>query len=519
MAKRIGASRRASGIGWLVVATFAVAGMTQFNYAGPPPELDRLKADFMPPAPPKPSGPAAIPKSRAGDGLRWVLEAMNSGDVSEAPEKCDESFLEFISQKELGETLAEIREKAFEGQDAFAVRIMEGERDDNLSATITNKAGSRYLDAFVAVDDKTGKITSLRFNASSGPGNGGGAGAGGGANDGGAPSKGDWDAFGDNLQELGGDVTFAAYELVQKDKADLRSEWIMMPLASKDEDTAMAINAAGSLYVLGALVEDIAAGTITWNEQLPIHDDLKSLPSGRMQLEEVGATFPVSRYAQLMMTITDNTATDHLMARLGRQRIERYANQHSDLVNLNTPFLTTAEFFKLKLSADDLLREQFAKGDNDAQRTMLGITGEVAGLPLNMDALREWGDPTFIQHIGWFATARQCCKLMTELRRAELQPGMEPLGEALRGNPGLGLPVDTWPTVIFKGGQEPGVQSGVWMLERKDGRWFVMTVLWNNRKVGLSNEKFMQVVYKGIDILEREGVTAVQEAEPEDDGK
>jgi hypothetical protein len=57
------------------------------------------------------------------------------------------------------------------------------------------------------------------------------------------------------------------------------------------------------------------------------------------------------------------------------------------------------------------------------------------------------------------------------------------------------------------------------MLERKDGRWFVMTVLWNNRKVGLSNEKFMQVVYKGIDILEREGVTAVQEAEPEDDGK
>jgi hypothetical protein len=29
----------------------------------------------------------------------------------------------------------------------------------------------------------------------------------------------------------------------------------------------------------------------------------------------------------------------------------------------------------------------------------------------------------------------------------------------------------------------------------------------------------MQVVYKGIDILEREGVTAVQEAEPEDDGK
>jgi hypothetical protein len=238
-----------------------------------------------------------------------------------------------------------------------------------------------------------------------------------------------------------------------------------------------------------------------------------------MQLEPAGSAFPISRFATLMMTITDNTATDHLLNRLGRERVEAYQRERNDLTRLNTPFLSTGDFFRLKLSADDLLREKFAASTDDEQRAMLAPEGEVGQLPLTAEPLREWADPTSIHQINWFASPRQCCEMLSELRRMELQPGMEPLGEALRGNPGLALPADTWPTVIFKGGQEPGVQSGVWMLERHDGKWFAMTALWNNRKVSLSNEKFMQVVYKGIDILERDGAEQPAEDEPVDDGK
>ena len=282
-----------------------------------------------------------------------------------------------------------------------------------------------------------------------------------------------------------------------------------------------------TLYILGALTEAIVADEAAWDEPLQIRAELKSLPGGRMQLEDAGASFPLVQYAKLMMSITDNTAADHLLERLGRAKVEAYTNKYNDITSKNTPFLSTREFFNLKLSADEFVREQYAHAADQEQFAMLSPGGAVHDLPLNMDGLREWGDPVAIHDINWFATPRQCCEMMAQLRRMELHEGMKPLGEVLRGNPGLGLDVELWPTVIYKGGSEPGVNAGTWMMQRQDGRWFTMSVIWNDRSTSLNNEKFIQVVYKGVDILEREGAARAGPGDveppevdrPQDDGK
>jgi hypothetical protein len=60
------------------------------------------------------------------------------------------------------------------------------------------------------------------------------------------------------------------------------------------------------------------------------------------------------------------------------------------------------------------------------------------------------------------------------------QPGLAPVGHALAINPGVPLDAATWPYVGYKGGSEPGVLTLNWLLQRADGRWFVVSLGWND---------------------------------------
>lgn len=518
--------------GWSVplgVVMFTAVQLSTTVVAAPPPDMKQREAEMNRLFPPSPkSRRAKIPDSKVGDQLRWVIKAMNSGDVSDAEEHCEEDFLSFIPKDEMQATFKEIRTKAFDGEDVFVVSASTEERGDSMTAEITSESGKNSLDVFFAIDDKSAKISSLRFTAGSGGNGGGGDGAEGGDGDGRSSGNGDWDAFSDSLKDLGGDTAFAAYEIMPpprgEDGFDPKRPWELMPLAAKSEEKPMAINTVSMLYLLAAVGDEVEAGKATWDEPITIEDRLKSLPSGEMQLEGPGKQFPLRDFAIKMITLSDHTAADHILNRLGREHVQEYVTALNDNTDRNTPFLSTREFFALKLGADDAMQMDYVDADNDDQLTMLskgGAAFEILQERGNVletlgPALGDWVEPVTVESIGWYASPKQCCELMAKLRAMELRKGMEPIRESLRHNPGVGLDAEKWKTVAFKGSSgEPGVQTGVWMLERSDGKWFVMAVLWNHRSKNLDNDKFMQVVYKGIRVIETDGKEPVESA-PED---
>lgn len=69
--------------------------------------------------------------------------------------------------------------------------------------------------------------------------------------------------------------------------------------------------------VLVAFFQDVDAGKIKLNEQLVMRPDLIASESGVMQYQKPGTKFSALETADLMITISDNTATNMLIDRLG----------------------------------------------------------------------------------------------------------------------------------------------------------------------------------------------------------
>src|SRR5262249_45500007 len=141
-----------------------------------------------------------------------------------------------------------------------------------------------------------------------------------------------WAKIDDRCRSLPGKVSLASYAL---EGSQLR------PVHTLNPDEPLAIGSTFKLYILGALAEEVAAGRARWDEPLAIKDDLTSLPSGQMQLETEGVEFPISRFADLMISISDNTAADHLLDRVGRARVEAYMSRLNPDAARNLPFLST----------------------------------------------------------------------------------------------------------------------------------------------------------------------------------
>jgi beta-lactamase class A len=82
-------------------------------------------------------------------------------------------------------------------------------------------------------------------------------------------------------------------------------------------DKAFPAASTIKLPILIALFQDIEAGKVRLDETLVMRRDLVAGGSGNMQNMRVGRKFTVSETATKMMTISDNTATNMIIDRLG----------------------------------------------------------------------------------------------------------------------------------------------------------------------------------------------------------
>lgn len=246
------------------------------------------------------------------------------------------------------------------------------------------------------------------------------------------------------------------------------------PVFELNADKRLPIGSAFKLYVLGALASEIEAGRLSWDQMLAVDETAKSLPSGEMQNEVAGTQFPLRVFAEKMISISDNTATDHLIQLLGRETVEAILAPmgHDDPAS-TLPFLNTRELFALKMSASSDLQALYISADTSERRALL--EGEVAALPLSIEMAESWTAPRLVQSLEWFASCDDLTSAMAWLSAAAQRPGLEPIGEILSANPPVNTDDTIWTFTGFKGGSELGVLNATWLARRADDRTFAFS--------------------------------------------
>jgi hypothetical protein len=163
------------------------------------------------------------------------------------------------------------------------------------------------------------------------------------------------------------------------------------------------LGSAFKLYVLDALARAVAAGTVRWDQSLTVTSHVKSLPSGVLQNDPDGTRVSVLRAATDMISISDNTAANMLIALLGRHAVEA-ATRASGMADpaLDVPFLTTRELFALKLHDwPELAKRYLALGAAGRQAL---LSGTVDRVPLSTLPTASWTGPRDIGSLEWFAS-------------------------------------------------------------------------------------------------------------------
>ena len=238
--------------------------------------------------------------------------------------------------------------------------------------------------------------------------------------------------------------------------------------------TARPLGSAFKLYVLGALGHTIARHKASWNTGLAVHEQWKSLPSGVLQNLPAGTGLTLRQYADYMISLSDNTAADHLIHFLGRDAVQaqlfRFRNRSAER---DIPFLTTRELFALRSADYPVLADGYLAGSR-AQRT-----AELAALDrIPLSRLSGWTRPEMINQIEWFASPEDICRAYAGLWRENAKPGMSGIGGALSINDGgIGLDRARYPLVWFKGGSEPGVLTLNYLARASDGQITVSSVM------------------------------------------
>lgn len=242
-------------------------------------------------------------------------------------------------------------------------------------------------------------------------------------------------------------------------------------IAAVNADQPLAVGSTFKLLILQVLREQIANGQHSWDDVVLLKEDLKSLPSGFLQTWPAGSQLTIESLATLMISQSDNTASDHLLHIVGRDAVEALSSR-------NQPFLTTREAFVLKDPANLSVLRRWRRSQE--KKTFLSA---LAALPLPSVGIFNNGPQAL--DVEWFFTARELCQAMNEVAGLPL----------MSVNPGLVDP-SSWEKVSFKGGSEPGVENFTTHLIDNNGDRLCVSATWNNQ-LGIDELNF-STLYRGL---------------------
>ncbi|EFL89660.1 serine hydrolase [Ahrensia sp. R2A130] len=216
-------------------------------------------------------------------------------------------------------------------------------------------------------------------------------------------------------------------------------------------DQKLGVGSAFKIAVLSELKNDIASGKRTWADTVALKETDRSLPTGTLQTWPVGAPLTLYSLAALMISTSDNTATDMLIDVVGRGRV-------ATALDLEV-MLKTRDFFQLK--ANPLEANAWRNNDTARRRQQLEV---LATLPLPpVEAVQTPRNPD----VEWAVSTRHLCALMEEL-------GEDPIAAI---EPGFADP-KFWDSVTYKGGSTTGVLNLTHRVTKGDEAWCV-SLTWN----------------------------------------
>ncbi|HEY3875703.1 MAG TPA: serine hydrolase [Candidatus Kapabacteria bacterium] len=269
------------------------------------------------------------------------------------------------------------------------------------------------------------------------------------------------------------------------------------PIASLNPDTALALGSAFKLYVLATLLKEINEGKRHWGDVIYYDSGQRAFPSGEMQKWPDHSPVTLATAATLMISISDNTATDLLIHTLGRNKIEAMLKEAGNAHwSRDVPFLTTLEMFKLK-SGDATLGKEYLDL-NPPQRERFLIT-TVAAYP--HDSVHFNAEITMIDQIEWFASPRDIANVLNYIREHSTTGDGRFVRKILAVNPGLSIDKEKWAYAGYKGGSEPGVLNLSFLLESKNDEWYVLTGTWNDTEAALKEENFEGYMQSALNLV------------------
>ncbi len=260
------------------------------------------------------------------------------------------------------------------------------------------------------------------------------------------------------------------------------------PVFAVGGDTPAPLGSAFKLWVLAEVARQVAVGTLRWDQVVPI--GARSLPSGMLQAWPAGAPVTVQTLATLMISISDNTATDTLLTLLGRDRVDAMAARFGGA----TPVLTTREAFAIK--ADRELTAAWRAGDPAARRALLGSEAPRIASE-SIDPLLFSSGPLASDSVEWFAAPRDMARLLAHLREAG-----PVVRDILSINPGIApATAGRFAYVGFKGGSEPGVIALNALVRTRTGRWYAVAGSWHRPDAAVEEAPLMALVTRALDLV------------------
>ncbi|MGB3184371.1 MAG: serine hydrolase [Ornithinimicrobium sp.] len=240
-----------------------------------------------------------------------------------------------------------------------------------------------------------------------------------------------------------------------------------VPVFEHESDQAAPSGSAFKVYVLGAVVDAVERGDLTWDQELTVTEEIRSLPGGTLQEAPAGTKVSVRRAAELMISISDNTATDMLIDALGVQAVEEaYTDMGLSDNNMDglTPLPTTAQLFQLGWGVDDDIRQQWSGADTQTQREILADLPEgVADIdPLSVT------EPRWEEGVDYFISAADLCAAHVALQERAQTPAGEPVRAIVAENVGIPSVAAGFDYLAFKGGSVPGQLTLTWYGEVDD---------------------------------------------------
>ena len=266
-------------------------------------------------------------------------------------------------------------------------------------------------------------------------------------------------------------------------------------LASHSPDQPMAIGSSFKLFILAELSRQVQAGQRRWSDVVTL--DGRSLPSGMLQNWPQGSPLTVHTLASLMISISDNTATDALLKLAGRQNVERMMSTIGIAApERNRPFLSTAEVFALKTASPTDQADFIAA--NEAERRRLLTTRYSAVDTSSIDPAIFGGAPLRIDTLEWFASPTDLVRTMDWFRRSGDDTARQILAISPGGPPSM---KQEFAYAGFKGGSEPGVINLTWLVRNQAGIWHVVSGAWNNPAAAVDEGRFTGLMRRLLQLV------------------